>query len=327
MGRVIALITPFAVGLPLLIFLRVLSGIDRFEREPTRYVIAAVLWGAVPAVILGLVAQLILGVPVEVLFGEKSLGSKLIESSLFAPLTEETLKAGALALIYLFRRREFDGWVDGVVYGAAAGFGFAFVEDCLYLIGSQSWGDWVALYVLRVFVFGFLHGFWTSLVGIGFGLARNRTGSGLVKVALVLGMLALAMLSHFAHNTAVTLIEASGGATFLVALFNYAVVAALFIGLAFVAADRDRLLFRRYLADEVPMTLKAEDFWALSGLGANAGARLRLISRRRRALIQAAAELAQRKRQYLAEGNRDNIGADIVAERARLAQLSALARE
>ena len=316
-------ITPLLVAVPTYFYLRALRSIDRFEREPARYVLAAFGWGAAPAVLLAILAQLILGLPVEAIFGSESLGARLVESSIFAPLTEEILKATAVALIFALRRREFDGWVDGIVYGAAAGFGFAYVENVFYLIGTASWGEWLTLFFLRVVVFGFMHGFWTSLVGIGFGVARHSKRSSLGKAAIVLGMLGLAMASHFVHNAAITLAEDSGGATILIALANYSLVGLLFIGLSLLSLQHDRRMFRAYLADEVPERLSPEDFGALTGVGVNAGARLRLLSRRRQALIQTAAELAQRKYQLVRHGNADSAGAEIPALRDALARLSA----
>ena len=50
-----------------------------------------------------------------------------------APVTEETLKGLGVLLIYLFRRREFDGIIDGIVYAGLIGAGFAFSENILYL--------------------------------------------------------------------------------------------------------------------------------------------------------------------------------------------------
>jgi hypothetical protein len=174
-----------------------------------------------------------------------------------------------------------------------------------------------------VIVFGFMHGFWSSLVGIGFGVARHSKRSAPAKTAIVLGMLGLAMASHFVHNAAITLAEESGGATILVALANYGLVGLLFIGLSVLSLQHDRRMFRAYLADEVPARLSPEDYAALVGFGVNAGARLRLLSRRRQSLVQTAARLAQRKYQFVRHGDHDGAGAEIVALRDQLLRLSA----
>jgi len=295
------LLTIALVGLMTLLYFRIVRGIDRFEKEPARYLLAAFLWGAAPAVLLALIFQLILSIPVSLILGEESLGSALFGASIAAPVTEEVLKGVAVAIIYLARRREFDGWVDGVVYGAAAGFGFAFVENVLYLMGTETLEEWLALFFLRVIVFGFMHGFWTALTGIGFGVARNAR-SGAVKAAAVLAGLGAAILSHLLHNAALTLADASGGATVLIALVNYG---ALMIGLvvASVAAlYHDRRVMKTYLLDEVPLVLTQEQYASLITARSAAGARLGLAPARQRALVQAAAELAQKKRQLVALG-------------------------
>lgn len=289
------------VGLMTLLCFRIVRGIDRFEKEPARYLVAAFLWGAAPAVLLSLVFQLILSVPVSLILGEESLGSALFGASIAAPVTEEILKGVAVAIIYFTRRREFDGWVDGIVYGAAAGFGFAFVENVLYLMGTETTEEWLTLFFLRVIVFGFMHGFWTALTGIGFGVARNARSS-VMKATAILAGLGAAIFSHLLHNAALTLAEASGGATFLIALVNYG---SLLVGLliASVAAlYYERGVMKTYLLDEVPLVLTQEQYASLVAARSAAGARLGLAPARQRALVQAAAELAQKKRQLLKLG-------------------------
>ena len=51
---------------------------------------------------------------------------------LVAPWVEEAAKGAAVLLVLLFRRREFDGVVDGIVLAGLAGVGFAFTENILY---------------------------------------------------------------------------------------------------------------------------------------------------------------------------------------------------
>lgn len=295
------LLTIVLTGLMTLLYFRIVRGIDRFEKEPARYLVAAFLWGAVPAVLLALIFQVILSIPVSLILGEESLGSALFGASIAAPVTEEILKGAAVAIIYLTRRREFDGWVDGVVYGAAAGFGFAFVENVLYLMGTETVEEWVALFILRVIVFGFMHGFWTALTGIGFGIARTAT-SGAVKLLAVPAGLAAAILSHLLHNAALTLVEVSGGATLLIAVVNYG---ALLVGLlvaSIAALYYERRVMKTYLLDEVPQVLTPAQYNSLIAARSAAGARLGLAPARQRKLVQAAAELAQKKRQLLKLG-------------------------
>ena len=99
------LITAILIAVPTFIYIRIVISIDRFEKEPTRYLIAAFLWGALPAVIGGIILQLILNVPIQLIFGAESLGGQFITTAVNAPVSEEILKGAAVAIIYLWYRR------------------------------------------------------------------------------------------------------------------------------------------------------------------------------------------------------------------------------
>ncbi len=297
------LLTVALVGLLTYVYSRIVRGIDRYEKEPTRYLVAAFVWGAAPAVILGIVVQLTFEIPTSLILGEDSLGSALFGSAIVAPVTEEMLKGLAVAIIYLARRSEFDGWVDGIIYGATVGFGFAFVENVLYLTAADGWGEWLRLFILRVVVFGFMHGYWTALTGIGFGVARGLKSNSAKLLAIGIGLSA-AIWSHLVHNGALVLVETSGGGTFLIAIANYAALSICMIALSVAAAHNDRQIMRVYLADEVPGVISPQDYEVLSQTRTGARARLRLMSKQRRRFIQTAAELAQ-KRTTGPDGRRD----------------------
>ena len=310
------LLTIVAIALPTLIYIRIVYSIDRYEKEPTQYLLAAFLWGAIPAIILGLILELILDMPVQALLG-KSLTSEFVQTGVIAPVVEEVIKGSAVILLYLWRRKEFDGWVDGIIYGSTVGFGFAFVENIFYVAGAESWGDWVSLFFLRVIIFGFMHGFWTSLTGIGLGIARNSNQKSVQWGAPLLGLLA-AILGHLLHNGSLVLAASTSGATICVAGTNYLIFVALLIGLGLVAARHDSDMLKTYLRDEVPATISAQDYAALSTLRGNAQAHFLIASQQRRAFIQLAAELAQKKRQLLRMGEEGQTGVEIDRLRAAL---------
>jgi RsiW-degrading membrane proteinase PrsW (M82 family) len=108
-------ITIILTGLLTWLYARAARNVDRFEKEPFRYLLAACVWGAVPAIVLSVVLQLVLDVPAALLLGEGSLGSALLGGAIVAPATEEVAKGLAVAFLYLARRRELDGWVDGLL--------------------------------------------------------------------------------------------------------------------------------------------------------------------------------------------------------------------
>lgn len=147
--------------------------LDRWEPEPSRLLLLAFLWGASVAV----VASLVLELATSAVLGD---GFVL---TVAGPAIEEAAK-GAFLLIMLTgsRRREFDGVVDGLVYAGFAAVGFAFVEDIGYLAQSfgQGTSTGVATVVLRLVMAPFAHPLFTSMTGLGVGLAVSRparTGS------------------------------------------------------------------------------------------------------------------------------------------------------
>ncbi|NJL86647.1 MAG: PrsW family intramembrane metalloprotease, partial [Leptolyngbyaceae cyanobacterium SM1_1_3] len=309
-----------ALAIPAYFYTWLIRSSDRFEKEPAPYLILAFFWGAVPAIALALVLQVSLALPIETLLGRDSPQSNLVQSAIGAPVTEEFLKAIAVAVLYLTRRREFDGWVDGMVYGAMAGFGFAYVENILYLTQTTSASEWVSLFVLRTVVFGGLHGFWTAIVGIGFGLARYRRcalGQAMTVTASLLG----AMLLHLIHNGAIALIEIHSDVAIWVALFNYGMLCVAMLVLGWIAQRGDRARLRTYLADEVPWIISRSCYQAIGSRNSyQLLAAMRLSIAQQRRLVQLAAELAHKKQQQQKMGDENGNQAEIERLRQELQQ-------
>jgi RsiW-degrading membrane proteinase PrsW (M82 family) len=131
---------------------------------------------------------------------------------------EEGVKLLAVRLS-AYRRPEFDAVVDGAVYGAAAGLGFATIENALYITdvigpaGGLVTGG--AITTVRALA-GPGHVIYSALAGYYLGLARfNREYAG----PLVLKGLLVAALAHALYNILATelpevLAAASGLSTF-----------------------------------------------------------------------------------------------------------------
>ena len=193
-GPVTALVTTLlaAVSFPLLI--AVCFWLDRYEPEPGRYRLAALGWGAVVAVILSFVAE-------QLLFSLPG-ADEFLDTAVIAPLVEEAGKGLFLVAIVAFRRAQVHGLLDGIVYAALVGIGFAFVEDILYYISSLSQGGGAALtltFVLRGVMGPFAHPLFTSAFGVGVGIAVSTRSRSLRWVAPVLGYL-VAVLLHGIWN-------------------------------------------------------------------------------------------------------------------------------
>jgi RsiW-degrading membrane proteinase PrsW (M82 family) len=162
---------------------------------------------------------------------------------------EETVKWLAVRT-YAYRRSEFDAVVDGVVYGAVAGLGFATIENLVYIVqgflgpppagvATQVQGA-VETAAGRAFV-GPGHVIYSAFAGYYLGLAKfnpDRRGPIVVKGLLI------AAFIHGVYNTAVAYLQLSGvGFVAFVVVFDGVLVAILYRKLA-----RYRRFYRRALA-------------------------------------------------------------------------------
>lgn len=115
-----------------------------------------------------------------------------------APPVEEIFKG--LLLWYLVRRPKFTYFVEGAVYGFAAGIGFAVFENFQYVLGAGDAGFGTA--ISRVISTNLMHATTTSLLGIALGYARFERLPRQILVSLT-GLLA-AILVHAGFNNLVT---------------------------------------------------------------------------------------------------------------------------
>src|SRR5262249_41906127 len=131
-----------------------------------------------------------------------------------APIVEESGKALILFIFFFWKKDEFDGVIDGVVYASLAALGFAMSENILYYGKAAAAGGGEALtasIILRGFFAPFSHPLFTSLTGIGLGLARQTKNLGIKIIAPIIGLL-MAMLMHSIWNASAVL---GGGVIFL----------------------------------------------------------------------------------------------------------------
>jgi len=195
--------------IPTTAYVLLLWWIDRYEKEPVGLLAVAFLWGAGPAAILSIVLEIAFAAPVSALGTEGLLG-RLLSASVGAPIIEESAKGIALIFLLLVVPKAFDGVLDGIVFGAMIGFGFAMTEDIVGyfvpIMSTHGLGAGLINIFLRTVVFGFNHAFWTGLVGAGVGYARSTRNRKRRAAALAIGAL-LAVVMHSLHNVGATFVE------------------------------------------------------------------------------------------------------------------------
>jgi RsiW-degrading membrane proteinase PrsW (M82 family) len=214
-GPVALAIGLVAAVLPSPLYLMLALRIDRYEPEPLRLLAWAFFWGASAATFIAL----LLNSAGQALVGH-NFGSKVGEiygSSISAPVVEESAKGAVLFAIYRWRRSEFDGVLDGITYAAMVGLGFATTENVLYYGHAAVHGGvpLAATFFFRGVLSPFTHPVFTSMTGIGLGVALTTNRRSL-RVFAPLGGLAVAMLLHSLWNTSATL---AGGVAFFGVFF------------------------------------------------------------------------------------------------------------
>jgi len=184
--------------LPVPIYIMLLLWIDRYESEPLWMLATTFFWGALVAVCIALILNTINGFIVTAATHSAQIGENF-GAVVSAPIVEEGSKAFILLVLFLWKKDEFDGIVDGIVYAGMVGLGFAMTENILYY-GRAVQGGAGALtfiFILRGMAAPFSHPLFTSMTGIGLGWSR-QSNNGFVKVVMpFLGF----MLAVFLHAT------------------------------------------------------------------------------------------------------------------------------
>ncbi len=234
---------------PLAIYLWIPRLIDRYDPEPW-WALALVLgWGAIAA--CGVAATVNTGVEVAAteITGGKEFG-QIAGVCFSAPIVEEGMKGMAVLGVFYFLRREFDGVVDGVIYATFVALGFAATENIIYYanaVKSDPNGNVLAVtFLLRGVLAPWGHPLYTSMTGIGFGIARETHRPWLRWMAPIFGYCA-AMFLHCMWNTASTI----SGFLFLLMLPLWLLFVAAFIGILIWLVVRKGKIIRMHLQDEV----------------------------------------------------------------------------
>lgn len=334
---------PAALGLsviaalaPAMVYCWLVLRLDRYEAEPLRAILGAFAWGAIGAATLALILEIITGGALIFVIGDNA--ASVVSSVLAAPIIEETTKGIALLVLLRWRRDEFDDLLDGLIYGAVIGLGFAMTENVLYF-GAEylkhGAGGLGRLFVARVVLFGFGHAVYTATTGAAVGWAREHPERrGAWRLIPVAGW-ALAVLQHVLWNGSLVVIDGMLGRN--VSLLKVVLIQApLFVipplivlfMIAKFAGRREMQVLADELRGEVDAGVLTRDEYAIlisdalrkrqtAWSRAHGGA---AQVRRQRRFFQTAAELAFLKRRLARAGD----SPELVTPDAYRAELAAL---
>jgi RsiW-degrading membrane proteinase PrsW (M82 family) len=183
-------------ALPAIAAMLYFDWLDRKRPEPwgLRYLVT--FFG-----MLSVIPVLILAVVIEQSMGDSVPAAGTYEHAAFlsfglAAGVEEACKITAVFIV-VWHSKRFDERMDGLVYGARAGLGFALVENCLYIYNAVIEGQWVTVWILRALLAVPGHAIWSGMMG--YFAARRRfdhAGPGL------LGGYLIAVLLHGVYDMA-----------------------------------------------------------------------------------------------------------------------------
>ncbi len=239
--------------LPLVIYMPIVLFIDRYDPEPWWILFLAFLWGAIIAIFGALLINDTASA-VAASAGGEGVG-EFVGAVISAPIAEEAMKGLGLLVVFLVLRREFDGVVDGIVFACVIALGFATVENVLYygrgMMEAGAVGAGV-LFVLRGLMSPFAHPLFTSMTGIGIGIAREQKKGAIVWIAPIVGY-CMAVALHATWNLVATLTSGGPEVFFGAYLLGWLPAFLCFMGAVGYCLYRERKIVREFLYDEVAL--------------------------------------------------------------------------
>jgi RsiW-degrading membrane proteinase PrsW (M82 family) len=237
---------------------------DRYEHEPWFLRLAAFLWGAIIAIPPALFIEGNFDRILQNLLDPNTTNEvlRIALQGLNAGVTEETIKGLGLLLLFFVLRDEFDDVVDGIIYGALIGAGFAMVENFRYF-ALDSKNFLVFLIVGRIILGWLGHSTFIACFGAALGYVRYTRVRWKQIVIPLLGFLiavGLHTFFDFVDFQASAAIRNSGGNPVVV---NYALIAIVGnylppflaqLGLLYIlirGLAHETAIIREFLADEV----------------------------------------------------------------------------
>lgn len=147
-----------AALLPALLLILYIRNMDRMKPEPVKMLVKGFFYGCLSAFVSLFATMFSEETPVT------DIADAVITSFFDAAIPEECAK---LLMLWLLVRKNkyFDEKIDGIVYSACVGMGFAGLENIFYLVSED---DWITIGILRAFSAIPGHFFYAVLMGFYF---------------------------------------------------------------------------------------------------------------------------------------------------------------
>ena len=168
---------------------------EKYKREPKQLIAITFLLGA-----LGIIPATI----IELLLGS---GNILITTFVSIAVVEEGMKYLAVR-VKAYNSSSFNEAMDGIVYGVAAGLGFATVENIFYVLGFGT----ISTALVRAFLSVPSHAAYGGIMGFYLGMAKPFClTSKRHERKLILTGLSIAILLHGLYDTIAFTLEGFTG--------------------------------------------------------------------------------------------------------------------
>lgn len=261
MGPATLIVAMVVAILPVPVYIMLILWIDRYEAEPFWLLAIVFIWGATVAAF----AALFLNTASEYIvlgYLQNARAAEFVGAVFIAPFFEETSKGLILFIIFFWKKDEFDGVVDGFVYASMVGLGFAMTENFAYygrviMAGGLLSQDFQQIYFLRGGLAAYSHPLFTSMTGIGLGIARQSRNR-FVKFIMPLIGLGFAMFLHFLWNFSASQVESLAGFVAVYAVLMVPIFA-ITLGIVFFALTREGKVVREYLQPDLHRGLFTQD--------------------------------------------------------------------
>ncbi|HEV7891424.1 MAG TPA: PrsW family intramembrane metalloprotease [Pyrinomonadaceae bacterium] len=257
---------PFLAGLiaatiPVPVYVTLVLWLDRYEPEPPWMLAMAFFWGALVAVFFAIIINS-LGVFVVRSLSDEST-ARFFGMVFSAPVVEESAKALVLVVLFFWRRDEFDGVTDGIVYAAMVGLGFAMTENVKYYGVAVMEHNAIGVFIVRGLFSPFAHPLFTGMTGVGLGLAA-QSDKRFEKFAVPAVGFVAAVLFHAGWNASAFLTGQFENGAFVLLTYFLVMMPTFFVMLVVIVFSlrREGRILREHLRADVSTGLLPESEYA-----------------------------------------------------------------